>query len=51
MQQLATYSHLLQTIKLTIKQSQHIAYRKVNIQLIEMYFQIGKVIAEQQEKE
>lgn len=47
---ISTYLSALQSIKFAIKHSQQIAYRKVNTQLIETYFQIGKIIVEQMEK-
>ena len=47
MSDVSSYHNLLQTIKSTIKQSQILAYRKVNTQLIQTYFQIGKTITEQ----
>ena len=48
---LTNYHNLLLSIKQTIKQSQILAYRKVNTQLIETYFAIWKIIFEQQQIE
>jgi predicted nuclease of restriction endonuclease-like (RecB) superfamily len=49
MSSLTDYHNLLQTIKSTIQQSQQLAYRRVNTQLIETYFHIGQILNEQME--
>ncbi len=44
------YIFTFQSIKEKIKQSQIIAYRKVNSELIYLYFELWKIIYEKQEK-
>ena len=47
----ADYGHLLQSVKKQIQKSRIRAYRTVNKELIQLYWNIGKEISERQESE
>src|SRR5919199_3158903 len=48
--QLDNYKQVLQILKERVKQAQYQAFKAVNIELIQLYWDIGKTIVEQQEQ-
>jgi hypothetical protein len=44
------YTHVLQTLKDRVQQAQYQAFKAVNTELIQLYWDIGKTIVAQQEQ-
>ena len=45
--QIITYKEFIQNLKVTILQSRYVAARLANKELLNLYFQTGKIIVEQ----